>query len=103
MLLISYTVKSAKIHQAIIDDDASCIEEILSKEPYMINAPDVAYGGWPPLHLAAFLGKLRLVKLLLAKGAPIWRTDILGKTALYYARENNQKAIVEFLAKFAGS
>lgn len=102
-LLISLTIESAKIHQAIIDNNTTCIEETLNKEPYLVNAPDVAYGGWPPLHLAAFLGKLKLVKLLLAKGAKIELTNIFGKTALDYAHEYNQQAVVEFLAKFAGS
>jgi len=102
-LLISLTAKAAKIHQAIIDNDAACVEEVLNKEPRMIHAPDVAYGGWPPLHLAAFLGRMKIVKLLLAKGAKLNLTDIFGKTALDHAREKYHHDVVKFLATYTRS
>ena len=69
----------AQLHQAILDNNLDNAKCILDKVPCLINAPDVAYGGSPPLILAASLGKKEIVELLLAHGAKHDITDITEK------------------------
>lgn len=53
--------------------------------------------GFKPLIIAAKLGYLEMVKLLISKGAKIRAKDEDGCNALYYAACYNQSAVVDFL------
>ncbi len=54
-------------------------------------------GGQTPLHAAAASGYTTMVKLLLSKGAEVNHVDSQGRTALSYAVQNRNEAMVEAL------
>lgn len=63
-----------------------------------LNADPQDPQGLTPLHIAARMGSLRLVKLLIAKGAPINKVDkVWGWTALHYASHQNHAHIARYL------
>ncbi|PQE31133.1 Ankyrin repeat protein [Rutstroemia sp. NJR-2017a WRK4] len=64
-----------------------------------ISAGD--YWGMTPLHFATNERRLKIVKLLLAKGARIDEQDKLGRTALHLAVEKNEADIVMTLLEGA--
>lgn len=55
-----------------------------------------------PLHYAARLGYLKVVELLIAKGANVNARNLDGNTPLYEAVECGHKEIVELLRKHGG-
>ncbi len=58
---------------------------------------------YTPLMSAAKGGHIEIVKLLLDKGADPSTRDTSGKTALDYAIEKKNDAVVQLLAKIAGT
>jgi ankyrin repeat protein len=55
------------------------------------------FGGWTPLHFAAFKGHKEIVELLIAKGAVVDAMDYRDWTPLHWAACNYDKEIVELL------
>ncbi|KAK2758606.1 hypothetical protein FQN54_003296 [Arachnomyces sp. PD_36] len=53
--------------------------------------------GKPPLHIAAWAGRLSFVKLLVEKGADINAPDSDGRIALYYAAHKGHPAVVQYM------
>ena len=87
-ILFAKQLYGPRIHDAVIHNKINKARRILTDDPSCTRWPDVAWGGWPPLHYAAFCKHLEMVKLLLDHGAPINVTNIMGKTALDYTRED---------------
>jgi ankyrin repeat protein len=56
-----------------------------------------------PLHLASIEGHLKIVELLLLKGAKIDARESRGKTALHLAARGGHLALVQFLIKAGAS
>ena len=56
--------------------------------------------GWAPLHFAAYYGKLEIVELLITNfNSNPHMTDDRGRTALYYAAQQNHLHTVKFLVE----
>ena len=96
-LAINQTTYATQLHHAVLKDDVKAAQQFLDEYPYLINAPDVAYGGWPALHYAAYFGKEKMVQLLVARGANVTLTDIFGKMAIDYARLQNRHWVIWYL------
>jgi len=62
-----------------------------------LNVPGDLPSSYTPLHLAAENGKVEVVKLLISKNADMNARDSHGKTPLTYARDKNQREVVEYL------
>lgn len=62
-----------------------------------LNVPGDLPSSYTPLHLAAENGKVEVVKLLISKKADMNVRDSQGKTPLTYARNKNQREVVEYL------
>jgi hypothetical protein len=55
--------------------------------------------GLTPLHIAAYRGLFKEVRLLINAGADMNAVDIWGRSVLQYAKEGNSKLIFNFLLK----
>ena len=66
-----------------------------------VNGKGKGYGGWTPLHYAAYGGQKDVAKLLIAKGADVDSRDNDGSTALHntaFTADNEQgKDVAELL------
>lgn len=71
------------------------VESILKKNPAFANKQDG--NGFTMLHHASLLGYIRLVELLLQKGASTAIEDINGAPPLAYAEKGNHDEIVSLL------
>lgn len=60
-----------------------------------INAP-MGNGRLTPLHLAAYKGRPRVVRLLIQKGAEIRRVNSYGMNVVHFASQNNQPWVIAF-------
>ena len=60
------------------------------------------YGGWTPLHLAAYHGQREVVELLIAKAADLNTKKITGHTPLDYAVIVRKTDIADLLRKHGG-
>jgi ankyrin repeat protein len=58
------------IHKAVGRGDLKQVKALLQNNPELVNAK-AEKSGWTPLHLAAFVGKLEIAKLLIAHGADV--------------------------------
>src|SRR5262245_49362969 len=58
-----------EIIEAATEGDATTIEALLARRPYLANRYDD--DGWTPLHLAAYFGHCRVAKALLTHGADV--------------------------------
>ena len=88
---------ATELHDAAITGDIKKAQEFIDRYPGLINAPDVAYGGWPALFYAAYFGDEQMTHMLVQRGANTYLTDIMGKTASDYARLQGHHIIVAFL------
>src|SRR5688500_3515390 len=71
--------------------------ELLAAAPATVNARDE--GGYTPLHLAVWNGKLQMAKLLLEHGAEMEATNERGETPLALAGiyEEQNAAVIDLL------
>ncbi|KAJ3607733.1 hypothetical protein NHX12_024784 [Muraenolepis orangiensis] len=76
-----------QLRQAVAQDDARLLDEMLSQEIYK-RVIDCR-GGWgiagTPLRMAASKGHLRCLQVLLARGARVDRVDVKAQTPLFTA------------------
>jgi len=72
----------APLHDAARRDDVSAFDVLLRPRKLNVNAADAQDGGATPLHVAAMLGHVDSVRLLLDAGADTTRIDADGHTAL---------------------
>jgi hypothetical protein len=63
----------------------------------MLNKPDKKKDGMTPLHVAAALGCIEIVKELLEAGVDVNQINTHGKSALHFAAENDRKDVVKLL------
>ncbi|XP_037279590.1 centaurin gamma 1A isoform X5 [Rhipicephalus microplus] len=68
----------------------------------LVNAPTSARDSRTPLHMAAALGKLAMVQLLLWNNANAKAVDSEGRTPLVYAKNSNFTEIYELLLHSGG-
>ena len=87
------------VHEAALAGDLKRVKELVEKDPKLANdasSPD----GFPPLGLAAFMGRADVVTYLLAKGADLnFASPGLGFTALTGAVNSNHPEVVKILIK----
>jgi len=111
---VSYQIKAMEethpLHTAVYANDLTQINEILTRNPALVNqqlvAGELVRGnpfpyerGNTPLHIAAFRGHLEAVRLLIARGANINIRNHLGCTPLYEASSGFSVEIVRLLCK----
>lgn len=82
------------LHQACQTRDTQLVE-LLVEHGADINCRDAE--GFTPLHIAAILGKMQVVKKLVELGAEDDVTTLDGKDAAYLAELNEETEIEEFL------
>ena len=87
------------VHEAALAGDLRRVRELVEGDPELANdasSPD----GFPPLGLAAYLGRPEIVKYLLSKGADLnFAAPGVGFTALTGAVDNNHPEVVRILLK----
>ena len=82
---------------AIYRNDISRIHSCVAADPNVVNFAD--YDKRTPLHIAASVGNLDLVKYLIAHGAKVGTKDYLNHTPADDAKRNKFKVIHEYLTK----
>jgi len=85
------------VQEAALAGDLKRVKELVEKDPKQANdtsSPD----GFPPLAMAAYLGRGEIVTYLLARGADLnFALPGLGFSALTGAVDNNQSEAVKIL------
>uniref|UniRef100_A0A914UXB1 Ion transport domain-containing protein n=1 Tax=Plectus sambesii TaxID=2011161 RepID=A0A914UXB1_9BILA len=71
------------------------VERLLDEDEDRLNAKDSR--GWTCLHHASARAKIKIIDLLLGRGADINATDDEGNTALHVAAEKNKRDVIEHL------
>ncbi len=94
-IFLQGTVSAHEIHHAVIKGDLSEVKYLLQKNPHALNA--VTEMGLSPLHLAAELGYLDIVKLLIEKGASVNAYDVKNMTPLHWASLYGHTKVLEYL------
>jgi len=84
----------AKIHEAIEEDDADAVANLLADDPSCIEAADGLFNR--PLHLAS---SAEVVKMLLAAGADINCRGDMDRTPLHFAAMADEPEIAGILAE----
>ena len=83
------------LHRAILRGDLAAITELIHEAKYIETRDNV---GITPLHLAAELGLVEVVCLLLSTGTSANEVDIKGRTPLHFAaHEGHDQVIVDLL------
>jgi ankyrin repeat protein len=77
--------------------DYAPMAELLVSHGAPVNAKAWRRGGVTPLHLAATMGHMSVAKTLLAHGADIRATDLLGLTALHMVAQSGNVALARLL------
>lgn len=78
--------------------DLSTIEKLLLEKPESVN--EIGENtGWAPLYGAVICRHLRVVKLLLDRGADPNQATKVGEYPIHQAAESNQAAMLELLLK----
>jgi len=106
LLIVVVTAQTAfanDIFDAIWGQDFKRVAVLLRRHPELIRARD--HNGDTPLHIAAELGQIDMVILLLSKGASLKARDTIGRTPLHsaagacYEKDENsrQKEISQLL------
>lgn len=98
-LLESHRASEAALLAAIRDGAHGQVRELLEQDPTLAQANEAGHRpGLPPIVVAAELGDLRMVRLLLDAGAdPAARHDASSMNALTHARYHGHAEVVELL------
>lgn len=75
------------VHDAIFKNDIAAIKALIASNPALLTAEDPGSGG-SPLRIAALLGNVPIIEVLIAIGANVNATDSTGETALHAAAGN---------------
>ncbi len=94
------------LYGAIGDGDVKAVQKILAREPGLINTPYCEFGGeagdtlWLPLSAAAHNGDVKMIKLLLSRGAKVnapHKADEEAEQPLHAALRAGHGKAAEFL------
>ncbi|XP_055704458.1 pre-mRNA splicing regulator USH1G [Phlebotomus papatasi] len=88
-------MSSDRFHKAARDGLLDVLKEGTAKE---LNTRDAT--GMTPVHCAAFVGRLDVLRLLVGRGGNPDKTDYYGNTALHIAAAKGHMQCVDFLVKF---
>lgn len=92
---MAYVGNTARLCQAIVDEDLEHVEDWLSQEGADPNTRD--YTGRTPLHLAVISSTPAIVKCLVDHGARLTARIADGRTALHLAAARGDIEMVRFL------
>lgn len=81
------------IFKAILEDDVALGSKLLEE----VDAGKINEGGVGLIHLAASLGSLKFIYLLIDNGVQVDQRDVKGRTPLMHAVENNRVDAVAIL------
>ncbi len=85
------------LHCAARSGCVKTVEYLLSVDSKLLKSKDYDY--YLPIHTAAELGHLEIVKLLLEKGSPASPPDVNGNTPIHLAARFDKPVVIEWLAK----
>ncbi|MFP6581836.1 MAG: ankyrin repeat domain-containing protein [Candidatus Hydrogenedentota bacterium] len=91
-----YEDASLGIVHAVIAGDTQQVARLLKAKPEIVHTTTSTHG-WTLLHMAAGGGNMRLVKILLERGAQVNAQNVHGKTALHYAASKGHIPIIHLL------
>lgn len=92
---VSCAAQTPDVHQAARNGDCARLGELIDRSPELVNARDE--GQDTPLHVAAMVGTMDAVLVLLARGAEADARNALDQSPLLYAAYNGYAAIVDTL------
>jgi len=87
---------SDDIFEAVRAGDVAKVEELLEKNPELVNAKN--YVDCTPLYIAAENGNREMIDLLISRGAEVNVQATDGYTTLHCAARYGQKELVEFFS-----
>ncbi|KAJ3310608.1 hypothetical protein HDU76_003337 [Blyttiomyces sp. JEL0837] len=88
------------LHVAIVASQIDMIRFLASVgDPILLSKCPNVKSGVTPLSLAASLGNIKLVKILLSSGADIHRRDFDKSTLLHVAARNNSLEVLQFVTE----
>lgn len=91
-----FTAFAADIHDAVQARDAARVQQALTQQPAQVNA--VTDGGITPLHLAASINDVEIMKLLIARGAQVNAATTKQRyTPLHWAAYVNARGAAQLL------
>jgi ankyrin repeat protein/L-ascorbate metabolism protein UlaG (beta-lactamase superfamily) len=88
---------AAEIHDAVTQQNVAAVERMLARDPSLAVAPDGMNN--TPMHLAAQIGSVEILRLLLDAGAPVDVGDADNSTALDVAAQSGQLDAVKLLVE----
>jgi ankyrin repeat protein len=94
-------VQGSKIHAAVRNNNFEKFQDLLHGNPTCVNAPNEA--GDFPLHLAASLGYLNILRHLIMDGAKINSENADGRKPMHMAAAKGQVAAMKILAALGGN
>jgi len=84
------------VHEAALVGDAGRVRELVEREPELLS--EISKDGFPPLGLAAYMGRPEIVRYLLSRGADAnYAAPDTGFTALTGAVSNGHEDVVRVL------
>lgn len=93
--LTGHADNDEQLWTAALTGDLGSLTSLVKSNAEMVSAHD-RYGK-VPLHYAAEMGQVAIVKFLLAQGADIMEQDNRGWTALHHAVDNKQAEMMDLL------
>lgn len=97
-LILTSALSAAALHQAVKDINEPKVYKLVQAGA---DVNGVDRNGKTPLHLAAPIGRLSLVKYLVEHGADLHLKDSAHKTPLVYAIEKNHIKVIMYLSEEA--
>ncbi len=94
-LIIIKPVLSQGIFEAVWDKDLERVKELIEENPDLLHYKSSE--GYSPLHSAARMGLIEIVKFFIEKGIDINTANLWGTTPLHYACEWGRAEIIEVL------